>query len=34
VNPVVLLIAGALFVYLAATGKAEDVWRALTGKKK
>jgi hypothetical protein len=32
-NPVVLLIAGALLLYIAASGKAEQVYRILAGKK-
>jgi hypothetical protein len=32
-NPVVVLIAGALLIYLGASGKAEAVWRSITGKK-
>ncbi len=34
-DPVVFLIVGALLIYLAASGdKAENVWKAITGKKK
>jgi hypothetical protein len=32
-NPVVFLIAGALLIYVAASDKAEGIYRILAGKK-
>jgi len=32
-NPVVVLIAGALLIYLGASGKAETIIKGITGKK-
>jgi hypothetical protein len=34
VDPLVILIAGALLLYLGATGRAESIWQSLTGEKK
>jgi hypothetical protein len=32
-KPIVLLIAGALLIYIGASGKAEQIYRDLAGKK-
>jgi hypothetical protein len=34
VDPLIFLVAGALLLFLGATGRAESIWQSLTGEKK
>jgi hypothetical protein len=34
VDPLIILVAGALLLFLGATGRAEAIWQSLTGEQK